>query len=676
VVLLVVALVAIPAGHVRAQPTPEDLEAVAYELAVADQSVADTQSHLQGTLVELDRVQVRRDLIAARLGADQAREARLIADARSYALARYVHHQPGEGVVRVLALFDEDRSDAAWALATFSVTSSHAAERALEVRDRRIQVDAALLDAEIAVSDQAAVVAQAQLLRDQAQEARETVLARFEQAVAELGMSTINGMTTVAYQAYTQSVAVLAAERPSCGLRWELLAAIGKTESNHGAGRLDAAGNSTSPIVGIPIGRDSDGGVLDLDPQRDHAVGPMQFIPTTWARWGTDANGDGLADPHNIFDAAVAAGRYLCAAASDLTLNTKDGVVRAILAYNPSETYLRVVGARYEALAADLDGWFSSGDLPHPSPAPVDPNAPGTARPTDPPPPAPTKVLTFEPFVPLSTTTTLPGSPDPFPLATCDGASDQVGGRAGYLRCTLAPPEVPVDPGTSTTTTTTTAPPTTTEPPVVYEPCQVNPADPTLVACGLDPAAPVVYLRLVSPAPDVVPAPPPPYRLLVLEGGDRCLPTASPAPLIPPVTATTTIPTTVPSTTTPTTTGSTGRSPTTTPPPTTPPAASTTVAGTSAAPSSTGSTGSTEPGGSGSGSGSLGFGRTFRTTTTTPAPAPAPTTPAPGPPPLPYRCSSGAEVIAQPDTAAPAWVVSVRQAGVPDRTLLVVEAYV
>ena len=136
-------------------------------------------------------------------------------------------------------------------------------------------------------------------------------------------------------------------------------------------------GRVSPPIIGPPLDgtggnrliEDTDLGVLDGDPVFDRAVGPMQFIPSTWKRWGTDANGDGKADPGNIVDAATAAGRYLCRAAGDLTLASEPGVIRAILSYNPNQTYLRVVGARFQALADDLAaGWFSAAALPPPPP--------------------------------------------------------------------------------------------------------------------------------------------------------------------------------------------------------------------------------------------------------------------------------------------------------------------
>src|SRR5437764_60980 len=77
---------------------------------------------------------------------------------------------------------------------------------------------------------------------------------------------------------------------------------------------LHSDGLSTPRVIGIALNgngtaliRDTDGGRLDGDTVYDRAVGPMQFIPSTWAGWSVDANGDGRADPFNIFDAAAAA---------------------------------------------------------------------------------------------------------------------------------------------------------------------------------------------------------------------------------------------------------------------------------------------------------------------------------------------------------------------------------
>jgi membrane-bound lytic murein transglycosylase B len=86
---------------------------------------------------------------------------------------------------------------------------------------------------------------------------------------------------------------------------------------------------------------DTDGGALDGDPVWDRAVGPFQFIPSTWAKWRADGNGDRVADPQSIDDAAVAAGRYLCAGGRNLS----DGASwwRAILSYNNSDAYVQSV---------------------------------------------------------------------------------------------------------------------------------------------------------------------------------------------------------------------------------------------------------------------------------------------------------------------------------------------
>ncbi|WP_409468695.1 lytic transglycosylase domain-containing protein [Streptomyces sp. HC307] len=153
------------------------------------------------------------------------------------------------------------------------------------------------------------------------------------------------------FAAYRRAETRLAHSAPGCRLRWQLLAAIGQVESGQaGGGRVDADGTTLTPIrgprldgVSFALIRDSDGGAYDGDVVYDRAVGPMQFIPSTWAVWGADGNGDGRADPHNIFDAALAAGRYLCAGGRDLSV--PGDLDAAILGYNHSRAYLRTVRA-------------------------------------------------------------------------------------------------------------------------------------------------------------------------------------------------------------------------------------------------------------------------------------------------------------------------------------------
>jgi membrane-bound lytic murein transglycosylase B len=87
--------------------------------------------------------------------------------------------------------------------------------------------------------------------------------------------------------------------------------------------------------------RDTDGGRYDGDPVWDRAVGPMQFIPGTWRIWGADGNGDGVADPQNIEDAALAAAGYLCSGGRDLSRPAD--LQAAVLSYNHSQQYLSTV---------------------------------------------------------------------------------------------------------------------------------------------------------------------------------------------------------------------------------------------------------------------------------------------------------------------------------------------
>jgi hypothetical protein len=109
------------------------------------------------------------------------------------------------------------------------------------------------------------------------------------------------------------------------GLPWTVLAAIGQIES--------ADGTNTGP---------SSAG----------ALGPMQFLPSTWARWGTTATAfgqTGAPDINNPFDAVASAARYLCAAGGA----TAAGLPKAIFAYNHADWYVAEVLALAKSYARD-----------------------------------------------------------------------------------------------------------------------------------------------------------------------------------------------------------------------------------------------------------------------------------------------------------------------------------
>lgn len=162
------------------------------------------------------------------------------------------------------------------------------------------------------------------------------------------------GVPLVALHAYWRASALA-----PCRIPWWVIAGIGRVESGHGSAHgssLTAEGDTTVHILGIPLdGRpgvaaigDTDGGRLDDDTQWDRAVGPMQFIPGTWNRWAADGNADEVSDPHNIYDAAGAAARYLCFSRGDLL--TEPAIRGALLAYNRSVPYGTKVlaeGGRY-----------------------------------------------------------------------------------------------------------------------------------------------------------------------------------------------------------------------------------------------------------------------------------------------------------------------------------------
>jgi membrane-bound lytic murein transglycosylase B len=166
---------------------------------------------------------------------------------------------------------------------------------------------------------------------------------------------------TRALQAYVQAATLTAQRSPACHLTWATLAGIGRIESDHGQHHGDALGADgveATPIIGPALDGspgvqripDTDHGAVDGDPVWDHAVGPMEFLPSRWRTLGQRASGDGKpADPQNIDDAALTAARYLCDYGGDLAVPARWWA--AAFHYNNSVAYGRAVFSAADAYA-------------------------------------------------------------------------------------------------------------------------------------------------------------------------------------------------------------------------------------------------------------------------------------------------------------------------------------
>ncbi|MGW1676417.1 lytic murein transglycosylase [Saccharopolyspora sp. NPDC002376] len=174
------------------------------------------------------------------------------------------------------------------------------------------------------------------------------------------------GIPDTVLNAYHRAADLTDERNPGCGLHWSVLASIGRIESGHArSGSVDVLGTTSRAILGPRLSGgpgvaaipDTDGGALDGDPVWDRAVGPMQFIPSTWRKFAVDGKGDGVASPHNVYDATAAAGQYLCSGGGDLR-NPRD-LAAAVFRYNHSERYVRTVLIWATA--------YANGALPTPS---------------------------------------------------------------------------------------------------------------------------------------------------------------------------------------------------------------------------------------------------------------------------------------------------------------------
>ncbi|MCI2415852.1 lytic murein transglycosylase [Saccharopolyspora sp. K220] len=150
------------------------------------------------------------------------------------------------------------------------------------------------------------------------------------------------GIPTTVLSAYRRAADSVSATDPGCRLTWSVLAGVGRVESNHARnGNVTARGDMRAPIYGPELDGTGDKAAIRDDDGWARAAGPMQFIPSTWAKWAADGSEDGRADPQNVFDSTLAAGRYLCAGNTDLS--TADGLRAALLRYNHSTQYGYVV---------------------------------------------------------------------------------------------------------------------------------------------------------------------------------------------------------------------------------------------------------------------------------------------------------------------------------------------
>jgi membrane-bound lytic murein transglycosylase B len=181
-----------------------------------------------------------------------------------------------------------------------------------------------------------------------------------------IATASTSGIPSAALAAYQRAEAVINSADESCEIPWQLIAAIGRVESDHGrfgGNTLSDEGVAEPGIYGIALNgknntqniTDTDAGQYDADTKYDRAVGPMQFIPSTWSVVGVDGDNDGKRNPQDIDDAALATSVYLCSGDDDLS--TDQGQRASVYRYNHSNDYVDLV---ISIMQAYMDGDYTS----------------------------------------------------------------------------------------------------------------------------------------------------------------------------------------------------------------------------------------------------------------------------------------------------------------------------
>ncbi|WP_370465261.1 lytic transglycosylase domain-containing protein [Nocardia sp. CS682] len=296
------------------------------------------------------------------------------------------------------------------------------------------------------------------------------------------------GIPEIALAAYRNAELSLQSSTPNCGMSWHLLAGIGKIESNHaGNGRTDAEGTTRGIIYGPALDGTLPGN--EIIPAADggyvRAVGPMQFLPGTWAIYAADGNGDRNTDPNNIFDAVLGAGKYLCS--GDLDMRDQKQELRAVLRYNNSLEYASKVlswsnayktgGAPAQGELAPIPDSTPDGGMPEGAGSSMSVGETVVADPAAPPEETPAPEATTDP-PPSDTPGTTSTTDTQMPRATLQlkiRVTINIPGRApipcGVFCPTPTLPKVPAipvptspQPRPTTQTPTPTTPPSTTTP--------------------------------------------------------------------------------------------------------------------------------------------------------------------------------------------------------------------
>jgi hypothetical protein len=175
---------------------------------------------------------------------------------------------------------------------------------------------------------------------------------------------TIPGVGPIVMDAYFRAAANVGTLYPGCVVPVALIAAFGKVESGHATaygGVVQPDGSVIPRIVGPALDgrpgfaliRDTDGGLWDGDTVYDRAVGVTQFIPTTWASLGRDGNGDGVKDPHNVYDGAMSTASEVCRGTNSNPADP-EALRRMIYNYNHSWDYVDTILRYFEEYTALL----------------------------------------------------------------------------------------------------------------------------------------------------------------------------------------------------------------------------------------------------------------------------------------------------------------------------------